>query len=42
LEDGETSIFNAKLVDPAYFLTAGDWFDGHYHVAYSVTLLQVT
>jgi hypothetical protein len=42
LEDGETETFNAKLVDPQYTLAVEDhWFEGRYHVPYSVTFLQV-
>jgi hypothetical protein len=41
LEDGETSTFNAKLVDPAYSINAEDWFAGRYHVSYSASLLEV-
>jgi hypothetical protein len=42
LEDGETSSFNAKLVDPAYVLSAEDWSANDYRVPYSVTLLEVS
>jgi hypothetical protein len=41
LEDGETEAFNAKLVDPAYVLSAEDWIEKDYRVPYSVTLLEV-
>jgi len=42
LEDGETATFNAKMIDPEYVLSVGDWFSGKYHVPYSVSLLEVT
>jgi hypothetical protein len=42
LEDGETSTFNAKLVDPAYVLGAEDWIANDYRVPYSMILLEVT
>ena len=42
LEDGETSAFNAKLVDPSYVLDIVDWIANDYRIPYSVTLLEVT
>jgi hypothetical protein len=43
LEDDETPTFNAKMVDPGYVLSVGDWFNtGRSYVPYSVTLLKVT
>jgi len=42
LEDGETATFNAKMIDPEYVLSVGDWFNtGRSYVHYSVTLLEV-
>jgi len=42
LEDGETATFNAKMVDPGYVLSVGDWFNtGRCYIPYSVTLLEV-
>jgi len=42
LEDGETGPFNAKLVNPAYELGAGDWYNtGRCYVPYTVRLLEV-
>lgn len=40
LEDGETSAFNAKLIDPDYQLNVESWTSGDYHVPYSVTFLE--
>jgi len=42
LEDGQTSTFNAKLVDPTYALDAATWAANDYHVAYQVTFLEVS
>jgi hypothetical protein len=42
LEDGETATFNAKIIDPGYVLSVGDWFNtGRWYVPYSVTFLEV-
>jgi hypothetical protein len=41
LEDGVTSTFNAKLVDPSYIVGAEDWIANDYRVPYSATLLEV-
>jgi hypothetical protein len=41
LQDGETTPFNAKLVDPSYVLDVSDWIPNAYCVPYSVTLLEV-
>ena len=42
LEDGETAAFNAKMIDPGYVLSVGDWFNtGRSYVPYRVTLLEV-
>ena len=42
LEDGETVPFNAKMIDPGYVLSVGDWFNtGRSYVPYNVTLLEV-
>lgn len=42
LEDGTTSTFDAKLVDPEYTLGVSDhWFEGKYHAPYMVSLLEV-
>lgn len=41
-EDDTTSSFNAKMVDPGYALSVGDWFNtGRSYVPYSVTFLEV-
>ena len=42
LEDRETATFNAKMIDPEYILSAGDWFNtGRCYVPYTVTFLEV-
>jgi hypothetical protein len=41
-EDDTTSSFNAKMVDPGYALSVGDWFNtGRCYVPYTVTFLEV-
>jgi len=41
LQDGETTPFNAMLVDPTYELNVALWQSGDYRVPYTVTLLEV-
>jgi hypothetical protein len=42
IEDGMTVAFNAKMIDPGYVLSVGDWFNsGRCYVPYAVTFLEV-
>jgi hypothetical protein len=41
LQDGETTPFNAKLVDPTYVFLPEYWRRNSYRVPYSVILLEV-
>ncbi len=42
IEDNGTPPFNAIMISPLYDLGVENWFEGKYHVAYSVTFLEVT